>query len=622
MRKQARFTILAKLAATFLFILALLAVVGYVGYSQLDKVQTSLATVDRRKTLADGATEAEALLNKQAADVRGFLLYQDETMMTDFQTDSAAMMKQLDTLAATAQRAEVKGVVEQLKKAEAEYQDTVNSAAQMQRAGQSQQAATFLRAQGVTKYNSLYNMVQQFSADRDKEAESEVTAANQSADASQNRMLGVMAGAFLIGLIVIVVLARRIVRPLRALAVAAGHLATGDLTMPLLAIRDNDETGDVTRAFNGMLTSLQELVKGVTRSSEVVAGSAEQLSSTTTQVAEAAQGMSRAVTEVAEGASTQVKAVEESLSMIAELQAAIGQIAAGAQDQAASAQETSRVVDRISVEIDDMTTKARNVDRSSQQALAAARTGSAVVEQTARGMERIQESVQASSAQVAELGQLSTQIGAITDAITEIADQTNLLALNAAIEAARAGEAGRGFAVVAEEVRKLAERAGRSAHEITGLIAAIQGGTTQVVNQMEQVNSHAGEGTELAARTRDALADILRVVEQTAADTHSIIQATESLANASRLVAEAANAVAAVTEENTASTEQMAAGAEQVSVSARSITRVSEANAASAEEVSASVEEVNAQTEEIAAAAEDLERVARDLQRQVSRFRV
>ncbi|WP_301006527.1 MULTISPECIES: Cache 3/Cache 2 fusion domain-containing protein [Helicobacter] len=104
------------------------------------------------------------------------------------------------------------------------------------------------------------------------------------------------------------------------------------------------------------------------------------------------------------------------------------------------------------------------------------------LQQSAAAIEEISSSMQNVSDKTAEVTRQAEDIKNIVGVIKDIADQTNLLALNAAIEAARAGEHGRGFAVVADEVRKLAERTGKSLGEIEANVNVL----VQGINDMSE----------------------------------------------------------------------------------------------------------------------------------------
>jgi methyl-accepting chemotaxis protein len=432
----------------------------------------------------------------------------------------------------------------------------------------------------------------------------------------------VAVGAMLLSLAVAFLLSRQLSTGLAAVAGVATQVAAGDLAVQPLKIRSRDELGDLGGAINAMVQSLRQLIEAVAASASTMTAASESLSGSTAQVSDAVQGVAQTIGQVAQGASQQSQRVRETQTTVEQLQSAIGQIAAGAEDQARGAQQTASGMTRMAQAVQNVSDKADQVSGSSQQAARNAREGGQVVAQTMDGMGRIRSTVRESALQIEELGRMSGQVGDITKVITDIASQTNLLALNAAIEAARAGEHGKGFAVVADEVRKLAELAGRSAADIADLVRRIQHGTALSVKAMDTTQNEVESGFQLTREAGIALENILQGAEKTTQDAESIVRATREITEATRNVAQLVDEVAAVTEENTAATEEMAAGADQVTALITSVASVSEENAASAEEVSASVEEINASVEEVSSSAQRLTEAAQHLQDQLLRFRL
>jgi len=280
------------------------------------------------------------------------------------------------------------------------------------------------------------------------------------------------------------VIVRSITGPLATGVAVANQLANGNLAVEVV-VSGRDETGQLMAAMKSMTDNLRTVINQISSTSSQVAAAANQLHSTAEHIATGAE-------EVAAQAGTIATAGEE-------MSATSGDIAQNCQMAAEGAQRASQ----------------------------SARNGAEVVERTVAVMGQIAEKVQESAKTVESLGARSDQIGAIIGTIEDIADQTNLLALNAAIEAARAGEQGRGFAVVADEVRALAERTTRATKEIGEMIKAIQKETKGAVAIMEQGVQQVESGTVEAAKSGEALRDILAQVNDVAMQVNQIATAAE-----------------------------------------------------------------------------------------------
>ncbi|RFC63660.1 methyl-accepting chemotaxis protein [Fulvimarina endophytica] len=268
----------------------------------------------------------------------------------------------------------------------------------------------------------------------------------------------------LLGLLLDRVVRRPIVRSVEmAQAIGAGDVSRR------VAVKANDEVGDLLRAMNRMGEQLSDTVGDVLRSAREVASGA----GLTSQTAE--------------------------------------RLSAGATQQAAASEEASAAVEEMSA----------NIRQNADNAVETETIARAASASTARTAEAVSRSVSA-------MQMIADRIGVVQD----IARQTDLLALNAAIEAARAGQHGKGFAVVAAEVRKLAERAGAASEEIAKLSSETLGVADEAGRQLERLVPDIRRTSELVSEISAACQEQSSGISQIAQAIVQLDQVTQTNAGA------------------------------------------------------------------------------------------
>ncbi|QRK11053.1 methyl-accepting chemotaxis protein [Archangium violaceum] len=291
-------------------------------------------------------------------------------------------------------------------------------------------------------------------------------------------LLGVLS-LLALGIAVLLVI-RRITKPLETISSVATRIANGDLTVTL-DHRSEDEIGVLADAFRSMRDRLSQVIGEVREGAAALSSAASQVSTTSQS------------------------------------------LATSTSEQAATFEEMTSSLESMSVSI------IKNAD-SSRQVEAIAHKGAVEAEESSRA--------------VAETVEAMRQIASRISVIEEIAYQTNLLALNAAIEAARAGVQGRGFAVVASEVRKLAEGsqgaakqivtvasdsvkiAEKSSQRLRELVPAI--GTTS--HLVKDVAATSSEQSSSVGQLNKAMIELNGVTQRNAASAEELSSTAEEMA--------------------------------------------------------------------------------------------
>lgn len=425
--------------------------------------------------------------------------------------------------------------------------------------------------------------------------------------------LAISAILVLMSIAILVIVRRTVVRPVDQLRLAAGRVASGDLTAQV-EVRGRDEVAELAISFNEMVAASRLSHEELATETSRAADAREQAEALQRQSEEEGHYLKEQFDRIAEVIAAvmhgdltqrlevdrddnvgmlmnQINAMVQDLSsLIAQvhraggrLSEASGRVASsaeemslGAQDQARQTAEVAAAVEEMSSTIAESSRNAHHANETARRASDVARGGEGSFRETTQGMERIAEIVKESVDKVTALGDSSAQIGEIIRVIGDIADQTNLLALNAAIEAARAGDQGRGFAVVADEVRKLAERTTSATKEIADMITRIQHNTNDVVDSMRRGDTEVEKGLRIAAEAGTSLADIVTSITEMVSMIDQIAAGSEQQSITSTQIAQNVESISNVSDEVSQSTTELARTADVMSQQAHEMGRLIE----------------------------------------------
>ena len=538
-----------------------LVVVGFVGFRSLG------ATGDELKRMYDRELTAvsylgEAIERMRVIQVRSMQAVADPSRTEEVKKLQLEDIQSFDEVwakyeAVTADKPDSKAENEKITSLWKEFNVSVPAVITAVESGGSAAGLAEYNRKGkddvVQLRNSLNELKEKIAAD--------AAATNAKNEEDSASAIKLMIAATLICLLLLlasaVALIKSVREPLSEMINICKKLGEGNFIPDSNATIRSDEFGEAQKALHDMTVAVNKFLSEVARVAEQMAAASEELNASAMQSAEAANTIVASISGSNEIMIKQQGVVDKGSESVVHIADSVSGISAASRQAA----DNSRIAANKAVD------------------------GGKAIEIAVNQIRGVETTVQSTAILVDKLGERSQEIGAIVDAISDLAGQTNLLALNAAIEAARAGEQGRGFAVVAEEVRKLAEESHSAAQKISMLINDIQTDTGKAVESMNEGRDIVVQGAHSVDELRHVFHEIQDIVAEVSGKVGNVSKAVavvsgeaddiklkmQEIENGSNRVADEMRSITSATEEQSASSEEIASASEALAKQAQDV---------------------------------------------------
>lgn len=350
----------------------------------------------------------------------------------------------------------------------------------------------------------------------------------------------IILGVVVMGITVIVSLlfAKRITKPIISTTHRLRALAQGNLTDPVDVWYSKDELGVLSNSLEETIVSLRQYINLITVA--------------LTQISEG--NLCHRMEGTFKGDFYKIKSTfNEILDSLSDTFASINlsaeQVNSGAIQVSNSAQAVSQGSTQQASAIEELSATLGDVSKQITQNSADAKNAYNIVSQNTEAVDNCNTDMSKMLNAMNAIHTASDEISKIIKVIDEISFQTNILALNAAVEAAREGS--KGFGVVADEVRRLASRSAEAAKQTASLIE----------NQAAAV----AKGSQIAEETATSLNEIVDKSNTIRGLVKNISDASEAQAEAIVQVNTGVDQISAVVSANTSTAVGSVSASEELS---------------------------------------------------------